>query len=336
MARDHSDRDGGADGEDDALPEEGGLRPFWSGVLTFGLVSVPVELYAATGRSRVAMHMLSEDGQPLRRRYVSAEDQAPLERDDLVRGFESDAGEWVTVTEEELAALEPKRSREIDLRRFVPNEAIDPMYFDRAYVLLPEGEVNKPYRLLAATMEKSGRTGVATFVLRGREVAIAIHAERGLLYGETLRHPDEIRSPEAVGLPAPVEVDARLVKRFAKAIDAAGKRGLDTRALTDEDAAALRALAEDKRKARTDLIEVPEDEAGEETLAPIVDIAALLKERLAGSGSAGREAGAGRDPTPAGRASRAGLTRPERRGDVSPKGAARPAGAKRSRRASGA
>lgn len=308
MAREHSDRDGGADGEDDALPEEGGLRPFWSGVLTFGLVSVPVELYAATGRSRVAMHMLSEDGQPLRRRYVSAEDQAPLERDDLVRGFESDAGEWVTVTEEELAALEPKRSREIDLRRFVPNEAIDPMYFDRAYVLLPEGEVNKPYRLLAATMEKSGRTGVATFVLRGREVAIAIHAERGLLYGETLRHPDEIRSPETVGLPAPVEVDARLVKRFAKAIDAAGKRGLDTRALTDEDAAALRELAEQKRKARTDLVEVPEDEtAAEETLAPIVDIAALLKERL-GAGGKG----------------------------VSPKGAARPGGAKRSRRASGA
>lgn len=173
----------------------------------------------------------------------------------------------------------------------MPRDAVDPIYGEKAYVLLPEGEVTKPYRLLAATMEKSGRTGIATFVLRGREVAIAIHAERGILYGETLRHPDEIRSAEAVGLPTWVEPDGALVKRFVKAIKAADERGLDTRALNDEGAAALRALAEKKRKQHQGLVEVPVEDKAErggeaETLAPILDIVALLKVRLGGGKAA--------------------------------------------------
>jgi len=274
------------DDDDELEVDEGnqGLRPFWSGTLTFGLVSVPVELYSALGTSKVRMHLLSSEGHPLRRRYVSSEDQTPLEPEQIVRGWESDAGKWVTVSDEELASLEPKRSREIDLRRFVDRTTIDPLYGDKSYVLLPAGEVTKPYRLLAAIMEKSGRAGIATFVMRGREYAIAIHAAGGILRAETLRQPRAIRTPAQVGLPEPREPDPEMVKKLVKAIGTHGKRTLDTTQLTDEDAAALRGLAAKKKKDTSALVDVPEElvttKDHVDADAPIVDLVAILKERL--------------------------------------------------------
>jgi DNA end-binding protein Ku len=266
------------------------VRPFWSGVLTFGLVSVPVELYAAVGRSRVALHLLSPDGHPLKRRYVSSEDQAPLAPERIVRGWPTAAGQFVTVTQEELDALAPERSREIDLRRFVAHDAIDPMYIERAYFLLPAGEVHKAYRLLAATMEAGARAGVATFVMRGREVAIAIYAEHGILRAMTLRLPNEIRTPETIGLPAPPAshapsaADAERVAQLRAAIHALAKPSIDTKALSDETAAAIRALAEKKRNRGLGVVEVPEalvtTGENEDGLAPIIDIATILKQRL--------------------------------------------------------
>lgn len=279
--------EGGADGE-------GGVRPFWSGVITFGLVSVPVELYVAVGQSRVALHLLSAEGHPLRRRYVSAADQQPLEREAIVRGWETDKGDFVTVSDEELAGLEPRRSREIDLRRFVPKESLDPLWSERAYFLLPDGEVTKPYRLLAETIEASGKAGIATFVMRGREVAVAITSDHGILRAETLRRADELRTPDAVGLPAPSEPEAALVKKLRAAIHAHAKPSLDTKALVDENAAAIRALAEKKRKKGKDLVEVPEDlvttREDDASMAPIVDIVALIKERLGTAPAKGAKA----------------------------------------------
>ncbi|MFO0745432.1 MAG: Ku protein [Myxococcota bacterium] len=260
------------------------VRPFWSGTLTFGLVSVPVELYAAVGAQRLRVHLLSPSGRPVRRRYVNAGAREALEPEAIVRGYEVSAGRFVTVSDEELADLEPQRSREIDLRRFVARDAIDPMYAERAYFLLPDGEVTKPYRLLAATMERTGQAGIATFVMRGREVAIAIYAERGILRAETLRQPDELRTAEAVGLPAAEAADAHDVAALQKAIQALAKDALDPADLGDERAAELRKLAEKKAKAGTDVFEVPEDqtaaEAEDEDVAPVVDIMAVLKQRL--------------------------------------------------------
>jgi len=273
------------DGEDG----EQGVRPFWSGTLTFGLVSVPVELYSAVGQSRVSFHLLSPDGHPLRRRYVSSESQEPLEREQIVRGWKSD-DRYVTVTTEELEALEPQRSREIDLRRFVARATIDPLYGDRAYFLLPDGEVTKPYRLLAATMEKTGRAGIATFVMRGREVAIAIYAERGILRAQTLRPPAEIRTAEAVGLPAPGAIDEALVTALKEAIAKDAKPTLDMKSLRDETAAAVRALAAKKKKAGKDVVEVDEalvtTHEDDDGMAPIVDIVSILKARLAAGAKA--------------------------------------------------
>lgn len=269
-----------------------GPRPFWSGTLTFGLVSVPVEIHAAHRSSGVSLRMLSPDGEPLRRQYVCPKHDRAVERDEIVRGYPVDDERFVTVTDEELEDLQPERSREIDLRLFTPRASIDPMYCNRAYFLLPPDEVSKPYRLLAEVMARTGRAGVATFVMRGRPYTIAIFAENGVLRAETLRQADEVRSVADVGLPAVGEADAARVKAMRKAIRTRAAEAIDLDELRDVGAAALRALADDKAKAGDDVVEVeaPDDDETEDARedgGEVIDIMALLKQRL-GKGKASK------------------------------------------------
>src|SRR5690606_31886465 len=99
----------------------------------------------------------------------------------ILRGYEWAEGEYVVVRDEELEAIEPKKTREIDLRRFVDLSEIPPLYFERTYFLTPDGNSNKAYRLLAEVMERKQRAGIATFVMRDREYLVAILAENGIL-----------------------------------------------------------------------------------------------------------------------------------------------------------
>jgi DNA end-binding protein Ku len=249
-------------------------RAFWSGTLSFGLVSVPVYLYPATRRHRVALRMLGPDGTPLSRRYYSGGDggddreggesgeEVPYQ--ELVRGYELPSGEYVTVTDEELASLAPEKSREIDLRRFVPAEQVPPLFFDRPYFLTPAGESSKAYRLLAEVMETSGRAGIATFVMRGKEYLVAILAEGGILRAETLRFAAEVRTPESIGLPEKVKVERMRVKRFEKAIEGLEEDALDPEELTDRYTARVERLVAKKRKKGEDVVEAaPTGEGGE-------------------------------------------------------------------------
>src|SRR6266550_5829089 len=193
-------------------------RPFWSGTLTFGLVSVPVDLYPGNRTNRAPLRMLSPEGEPLARRYYSEKSGDDLQDDDMVRGFELDKDKYVVVTDEELERLAPEQSRDIDLRRFVPLEDIPPLYFDRSYFLAPSEGSEKAYRLLAQTMEKEKLTGLATFVMRGKEYLVAIFPENGILRAETMRFVDEIRSPKEIGLPEKKKVSAATVKKFERLV----------------------------------------------------------------------------------------------------------------------
>src|SRR5881394_2144470 len=143
-----------------------GARPFWSGTLTFGLVSVPVDLYPGNRTNRAPLRMLGPEGEPLSRRYFSQKTGKDLDDEDMARGFEYDKDRYVIVTDEELERLAPEQSRDIDLRRFVPLADIPPLYFDRSYFLAPGQGSEKAYRLLAQAIEKEKLAGVATFVMR--------------------------------------------------------------------------------------------------------------------------------------------------------------------------
>ena len=254
-------------------------RPFWSGTLTFGLVSVPVDLYSGQRPNRAPLRMLSPDGEPLSRRYFSQKTGRDLDDEDMVRGYEIEKDRYVIVTDEELERLAPEQSRDIDLRKFVPLEEIPPLYFDRSYFLAPSEGSEKAYKLLAGTMAKEGLAGMATFVMRGREYLAAIFPENGILRAETMRFADEIRSPKEIALPEEKKAPAATVKKFEKLIEKHSHKQLSLKELKDEQTEKLLKLVEKKRKQHKDVVEVevPEREEGK-----VVDLMAALKKSLAG------------------------------------------------------
>jgi DNA end-binding protein Ku len=256
-------------------------RAFWSGTLTFGLVSVPVDLYPAVRSRRTPLRLLGPDEQPLARRYFCSVDGEPLTNEDIVRGYENDDGSFTIVDDEELDALAPRKSRDIDLRRFVGRDEIPRQMLERPYVLAPAGESTKAYHLLAATMESSGRAGIATFVMRGKEYLAAIFAEGGTLRAVTMRFAAELRTPEDVGLPRAVRPAAERRQEVERAVAELTADELDETLLDDDYARKLLELAQLKREAGKGVVEIeeapPEDE---ESGADVIDIMAVLRERM--------------------------------------------------------
>jgi DNA end-binding protein Ku len=271
--------------EDDVGP-----RSFWSGTITFGLVSIPVELFPATRSQRVSLRMVAPDGTPLVRRYFCPQEEKELDWDEIVRGYEIDRDTFVVVTDDELEKLAPEKTRDIDLRLFVDAADIDPIHFERAYYLTPGGNSTKAYRLLAATMEQTGKAGIATFVMRGKEYLIAILAGNGILRAETLRFADEVRTPEDVGLPAAEEPPASLVKRMEKAMTALSESALDESELEDRSAERLRRLVAKKERTGTDVVAAPDGEPAPASDG-VIDLMEVLKRSLQGAGNATGDSG---------------------------------------------
>ncbi|HEY3042146.1 MAG TPA: Ku protein [Pyrinomonadaceae bacterium] len=262
--------------------EQSGPRPFWSGTLTFGLVSVPVNLFPANRSNRAPLRMLSPEGEPLSRKYYSEKTERDLDADQMVRGYEIDKGKYVVVTDEELDRLAPEKSRDIDLKSFVSEESIPPVHFDRGYFLTPASGSEKAYKLLAETMEKGGKAGLATFVMRGKEYLVAIFAEHGILRAETMRFPDELRSPEDVGLPKKKpRVPATTVHKFEKLIITRSKKQLSPARLKDEQTERLLKLVKKKSAKRSNVVEVETEKRDE---GKVIDLMAVLKKSLAGKG----------------------------------------------------
>src|SRR5262245_34347499 len=235
-------------------------------------------MYPAYRRERAQLRMLSPDGVPLKRRYYSEETGRDLDDDQMIRGYETEKGKYVIVTDEELEKLAPEKSRDIDLRRFVDEQAIPPIYFERSYYLLPGGETEKAYRLLAQIMEDSKRVGIGTFVMRGKEYLVGITAENGILRAKTMRFPDEIRSPADVGLPKEKKSPQAAVTKFEKLISKHSKKELAQKDLVDEQTVRLLKLVKSKHSRGKDVIETEEAPAEE---GKVVDIMEVFKKSFA-------------------------------------------------------
>ena len=254
-------------------------RPLWSGTVAFGLVTLPVSLYPANRRSRTSLRMVDEEGTPLARRFFSPREDRPLESDEIVRGYPIDDEGFVVVEDEELAALAPEKSQEIDLSRFVDAGEIDPASFQRGYFLAPDRGALKAYRLLARSMEDAGRVGIATFVMRDKEYLVAIVAEDGILRAETLRFHDELRSPDDVGLSELAEPDDEAVREVEGAIERLAAETLDRSLLRDRASAELLELVSSKLDDEEDVVELPPEAADGE--GDEVDLMEVLKASLA-------------------------------------------------------
>jgi DNA end-binding protein Ku len=271
-----------ARGRSHSTPKSSGLHPQWSGSLSFGLVSIPVQLYSATRTARVSLRMLAPDGAPVVRRFYCPEDGEQVSQDELARGYEYKPGKYVQVSDEELEALEPDKSRDIDLRLFVPVSSLDPVYFERMYFLTPSGDSNKAYQLLVGVMERTGRAGIATFVMHDREYLVAIIAQHGLLCAEVLRFHTELRDSDAIPI-GKAKPDAKLVKQFEALLAKHDHDKWDPASTHNERGEALRELAAKKAKKGKDVIEVAPAGEDDEDLSgetQTVDLMKLLKQSL--------------------------------------------------------
>ncbi|HJQ18953.1 MAG TPA: Ku protein [Gemmatimonadaceae bacterium] len=280
-------------------------RPIWTGTVSFGLVSVPVNIMPANRPSPIAFHMVDADGEQLKRRYFGetggrrtqkkarggtqnsdrsahhASGRA-LTRDDIVRGYEWKKGKFVVLDDDELERIAPESTRDIDLRVFVDVAEIDPLYFVRAYYLTPVGSP-KAYKLLATVMEERARAGVATFVMRAKEYVAAILAENGILRLETLRFANEIRSARDIGLPAPVRTRPADVKKMASLIKRHTKASVDKRLFEDRSAEKIEELARRKAKQGDDVVAVPvAEDDDEQPTADVIDLMSRLQQSLSG------------------------------------------------------
>src|SRR5256714_10009759 len=173
-------------------------RSIWTGAISFGLVNVPVKLYSAVSKKTVRFHQLHEtDGVRIQQKRVCPADDEEVPWEDIVKGYEISPDRYVVVTSEELEALDPKKTRTIDIEEFVDLEEIDPLYYDHPYYLLPGQGAAKPYKLLVTAMENAGKVAIARVVIRTKEQLVAIRPLGDVLAMATMNFADEVVNPDA-------------------------------------------------------------------------------------------------------------------------------------------
>jgi DNA end-binding protein Ku len=174
-------------------------RSIWSGAISFGLVNVPVKLYSAVSRKTVRFNQLnSKTGNRIQQKRVDPETGDEVGYDDIVKGFELTKDRYVVLTPDELDALDPERTRTIDIEDFVSLDEIDPVYYDHPYWLVPDKGAAKAYGLLLEAMRDAGKVAIARVVLRSKEALVAIRPAGNGLMMETMLFADEVVPPEEI------------------------------------------------------------------------------------------------------------------------------------------
>ena len=198
-------------------------RPIWSGSISFGLVSVPVKLFSATSPKEVRFHMLHDkDGARIQQKRVCSADGQEVPWEHIVKGFEISKGRYVTVTREELEGFNPRATKAIEIEDFVDLEQIDPIYYESTYYLVPDRGASKPYALLVDAMKKTGKVGVAKFVLRTKQYLCAVRPLGKALAVSTMLYADEVVSQDELeGLPGskPGERELKMAEQLIGSLE---------------------------------------------------------------------------------------------------------------------
>src|SRR3954452_11533838 len=197
-------------------------RSIWTGELSFGMVTVPVKLYSAVSKKTVRFHQLHEkDGVRIQQKRMCPADGEEVSYDQIVKGYEITPDQYVVVTPDELEAIEPRKTKTIDIEDFVELSDIDPIFYDHPYYLLPGTGAEKPYKLLVTAMEEASKVAIARVVIRQKEQLVAIRPPGDILTMETMNFPEEVTPPdnfdEAPG--ADVDTNQREVDMARQLID---------------------------------------------------------------------------------------------------------------------
>ena len=228
--------------------------------ISFGLVSIPVKLYSATEASRsISFNLLHKDcGSRLKQQYICVKEDVPVARDEMVKGYEFAKDQYVMFSPEELKALEEAGTHAADITEFVPIEAIDPVYFDKAYYLAPDKGGAKPYALLAKALRESGRCAIGRWAARGKQYIVMIRPVEDGLVMQQLLYAKEVRPIKDIEIPKTDVKDAEL-KLAQQLIEQQASDTFDPSAYTDEVSARIEAAVQKKVEGQEiTLAETPE------------------------------------------------------------------------------
>lgn len=248
------------------------MRSIWTGAISFGLVSVPVRMFTATESKELRFHFLHKDDlTPIGYDKVRKDTREHVEPDEIVRGFEIDKGRFVPLEDEDLDRLDVELTRAIEICDFVSLDEIDPIYFRKAYYLLPQDGAEKPYLLLVRALEETAKVGIAKIVIRNKQHLACLRTWEDKLLLETMYYADEVRRPEGVDLEgelrtAEIEMAKTLVENLSEPFEPSKYGDTYRKELLD----LLRAKAKGLKLPEP----APEDE-GE-----VVDLMAALRESV--------------------------------------------------------
>jgi DNA end-binding protein Ku len=267
-------------------------RPIDSATLSFGLVSVPVQLYSSSeAKASVSFHLMHKDcSSRLKQQYVCKADGKVVERDEMVKGYEFAKNQFVTFTKDEIKALEEQTKESIEITEFVPAEQVERLWLDKVYYLGPDKGGARAYKLLSAALEETGLSALGRYSARGKQYLVMIRPKDGGLVMEQLHYADEIRSFSEVPV-GDAEVKAEELKLATQFIKQSASERFEPEKYEDE--VRKRMLEQIERKVEgKQITAVPE----EEPKTQIIDLMEALKKSLA------KDAGEGGKKKPAGAA----------------------------------
>lgn len=246
-------------------------RSIWNGTIMFGAATVPIKVYSATRDRRIHFHQVhAPDGARIKHRRICSKEGKPVPYKQIAKGYELSNGEYVLLTQAEIDAAAGKRSRLIELERFVAQAQIEPEYHDRGYYLGAGADGAAAYRLLLEALRKTERSGIGRWVFHNREYLVAVRPYEDLLALHTLRFADELRAADDLDLPAPSRApssrELEMARRLVETLDAPFDPAEYTDTYTDTVGKLIEAKAAGKEP---ELPEVSEPEDGGDVLAAL-------------------------------------------------------------------
>jgi DNA end-binding protein Ku len=259
-------------------------RAIWSGAISFGLVNIPVKLYSAVSRKTVRFHQLdAESGQRIRQQRINPESGEEIPYEQIIKGYEIGPERYVTITPDELDALEPQKTRTIDIEDFVELDEIDPIFYDHPYYLAPDTGAAKAYRLLLDAMQEAGKVAIARVVIRSKENLVAIRPHGGVLTMETMLFADEVIPPDSLEELSTADGDQKTSEReleMAQQLIDSLTSDFEPEKYHDEYRERVLDLIERKAQGETVVVEAPPEEPKE-----VPDLMAALEASIASAKS---------------------------------------------------
>lgn len=251
-------------------------RAIWKGAINFGLVHIPISLWKATRPQDIRFHMLHRDDlAPVRQKRFCSVEQKEISNDEIVKGYEISKGEFVTVEPEELEALEPENSHSIDIEDFVDLVDVDPVYYETAYYLSPDKGAAKPYSLLVAAMEESGKAAIARFVMRTKQHLVIMRPMENVIGMSTLFYADEVMAPADVpSVPSDTHLTDQELQMAIRLIDSMS-RDFEPERYADTYREQVVEMLEQKAKGKKISMPSPKEEP-----ARVIDLVSALQASL--------------------------------------------------------